>query len=317
MFNVSFTDDANLNKFQMKLMKAYFREIGFLKSYMILLTVLVVLSYSVYLFFNEERISDLGDEDHFFEWMTAISFLLASMIFLIVYFRTGNLSFLILTVVFFVGFGEEISWGQRIMHFRTPEPIEKLNVQSEVTLHNLKFFNTTGFSGSAKHGLSRLFEINFLFKLFTIAFGILLPLLAYHVSYVSKLTQRFMVPVPPVSLGIFFLVNWLFFRSLLDFALPKGHVFQYYDTDTEIFEFVSAFIIMVLSVYFYFTRNIAAAGKDIKQVLIYENVSESRQEKQTGWITSMPSFPWTGSFPLVRRSKRSDKKEVIRKKIKL
>lgn len=43
---------------------------------------------------------------------------------------------LLLTVGFFLCFGEEISWGQRILGFTTPEAIAEHNVQGEVNLHN-------------------------------------------------------------------------------------------------------------------------------------------------------------------------------------
>lgn len=39
--------------------------------------------------------------------------------------------------VFFFGFGEEISWGQRILGFGVPEELEKINPQSEFNLHNI------------------------------------------------------------------------------------------------------------------------------------------------------------------------------------
>jgi hypothetical protein len=209
--------------------------------------------------------------------MTSLSFLLASVMFFIGYVRTRNLFFLLLTIMFFLGFGEEISWGQRILHFRTPETIREMNVQNELTLHNLVMFNTRDHSGSSKQGLSRLLEINFLFKAFTLSFGILLPLLVFHSKFISGLTRKLRIPVPPVSIGIFFLVNWFVFRLLLDYLLPGGHVFQYYDTDTEIYEFVSAFIILTISVYFYFARGIALPGEDIKKVLILENVTNAEK----------------------------------------
>ena len=35
-------------------------------------------------------------------------------------------------------FGEEVAWGQRIMHFATPETIENVNTQASTTVHNLE-----------------------------------------------------------------------------------------------------------------------------------------------------------------------------------
>ena len=48
--------------------------------------------------------------------------------------------------VFFFGFGEEISWGQRIIQkftdFQIPDFFRKYNDQGEMNLHNLKFGDT-------------------------------------------------------------------------------------------------------------------------------------------------------------------------------
>jgi hypothetical protein len=46
-------------------------------------------------------------------------------------------------ILFLVAFGEEISWGQRIFQFETPEFVEELNRQNEINLHNLdtRMFN--------------------------------------------------------------------------------------------------------------------------------------------------------------------------------
>ncbi len=40
-------------------------------------------------------------------------------------------------VGFFMLFGEEISWGQRLLGFETPEAFKEINVQDEFNLHNL------------------------------------------------------------------------------------------------------------------------------------------------------------------------------------
>ncbi len=39
--------------------------------------------------------------------------------------------------LFLLAFGEEISWGQRIFGFKTPEMMEEINRQGEMNLHNL------------------------------------------------------------------------------------------------------------------------------------------------------------------------------------
>lgn len=43
---------------------------------------------------------------------------------------------IIASLGFFIIFGEEISWGQRIFNIQTPEEYAALNTQGEITLHN-------------------------------------------------------------------------------------------------------------------------------------------------------------------------------------
>ena len=83
-------------------------------------------------------------EDGLFEYLTAIAFLLASIFFLLSWRASrflGNrfvsFGFLAASVLLFVMFGEEISWGQRILGFETPAGMAEANRQGELTLHNL------------------------------------------------------------------------------------------------------------------------------------------------------------------------------------
>src|SRR3954447_20999375 len=48
---------------------------------------------------------------------------------------------LALAFVFFFGFGEEISWGQRIFGFSNNVGTGSFNKQNEINLHNLKLFS--------------------------------------------------------------------------------------------------------------------------------------------------------------------------------
>jgi hypothetical protein len=60
--------------------------------------------------------------------------------------RAWALGCLVLTLALFWAAGEEISWGQRLLHLRTPAWFEAHNVQQEINLHNLG--NTDGRLGS-------------------------------------------------------------------------------------------------------------------------------------------------------------------------
>lgn len=230
--------------------KFYVEEIIKLRFHILFLFLAIILSYSVYLFFDVDTVSEIGREDHLFEWLTAVSFLIVSVISLIIFFKTRNFIHLFFAVLFFGGFGEEISWGQRIFGFKTPETMEQVNVQQEFNVHNIELLNREDFSGNTRKGVARLLEVNFMFKLFSFLFGILLPILTLHIKEIRSFTDKIKLPVPPLSIGIFFLINWFIFRFVFLNELPPDVEFQYYDTDTEIFEFISSFIFLIISIFF-------------------------------------------------------------------
>ncbi len=245
----------------------YIKEIKYLKFYILAVALVVILSYSVYIFFSVETVSNLGAEDHFFEWLTPIFFWIASAIFFLTFLKTKNLFFLILAIVMFIGAGEEISWGQRIFGFKTPESIDKINVQHEFTFHNIKIFQGVDSQGKPKYGLSRLLEINFLFRLCTMLCGIVLPFCVYQIKFISRLTIKIRVPIPPISIGLFFFISWVIYWALHSFILPKDSPQPYINAAGEIYECIASFILLTISLYFYNNYKIVTIGKDIKQII--------------------------------------------------
>jgi hypothetical protein len=242
----------------------YLSETRYLRFYLITITIVLALSYSVFIFFNKDIISNLTEEDNLFEWLTAIAFLLASVFFLATFIKTRNLFFLIIAVTMFLCFGEEISWGQRIFGFITPENLKEINVQGEFNMHNISVFNSLDFQGNVKHGLIRLLDINILFKLATMLFGILLPFCVFHFRLFSSLAVKMKLPIPPLSIGIYFFLSWVFYRILRIYFI---HDIEQQPSITEISEWLDAFILLMISLYFYTKRKIIIPGKDIKQFI--------------------------------------------------
>lgn len=232
-----------------------------LKDYIISASVFIVLAYSCYFVFSENIISKLGEEDELFEYLTAIFFLFTSIFFIVIFCLKKKIIYLFFFMIFFVGMGEEISWGQRILNFNTPEYFENNNVQDEFNFHNLLFFNAMDFEGSLKTGFSKLLSVNFLYKLFWLFYCVLLPVIYPFSHFVRVIVKKIDLPVPPFSLGILFMINWLIFRVTLSFLLPLNRSLQYYDTSTEICECCSAFLFMILSLYF--LQGIREARKQI------------------------------------------------------
>lgn len=82
----------------------------------------------------------LAVEDGPLEWATAVFYALAGVAFLLAArgLRVGRIWTLGLAVLCLAVAGEEISWGQRVFGFATPEAIERVNVQREFSMHNLE-----------------------------------------------------------------------------------------------------------------------------------------------------------------------------------
>ncbi len=122
-------------------------EIATEKPLLLLTIVIVAISYAI-LIYNPELFRETWvTEDGPVEWMTVILlFLLLSVSlhhFVISrqYALAKPQAFYLLTAIFmFFALGEEISWGQRLFQFSTPEFFLEHNAQQEANLHNLKFY---------------------------------------------------------------------------------------------------------------------------------------------------------------------------------
>jgi hypothetical protein len=101
---------------------------------------------------GSELIHVVADEDGLLEWAQfafAVGIALLSFLIARLRRRSGHPWQAVLFIVIGLGFifvaGEEISWGQRLLGFETPEDLRNVNVQGETTLHNigdsLKLFN--------------------------------------------------------------------------------------------------------------------------------------------------------------------------------
>ena len=78
-------------------------------------------------------------EDGFFESLTAVFAIIASLFCLIsIYYNNDYASIKLALFVLFFLFGmEEISWGQRIFGWNTPDALSAINYQNETTIHNI------------------------------------------------------------------------------------------------------------------------------------------------------------------------------------
>ncbi len=178
----------------------------------------------------EEVFLQLSEEDGIFEYLTAILFFLTSLSFLLLFFNPGRFRrakdrelystrgrryvFLILAFVFLFGAGEEISWGQRIFQFETPDKIHEMNVQEEFNIHNLEIFNIKSKDGVRKTGIAKLFTMKQLFLGSFLLYLLIIPLLARNFSSFKELLNRIYIPIPAIGLGILFIINFGLYRII-------------------------------------------------------------------------------------------------------
>lgn len=245
--------------------KSYIEEVYYLKYYIISVALVFIIGYSFCFLGDSKVIGYLGDEDNLFENLTALNFFIGFIICLLVCIKHKNIFILIMSIILFIGAGEEISWGQRFFNFEPPEFITENNVQGEFNIHNLEVFNSESSEGQYKYGLNRFLTINLLSKLFFVFIGIFLPLCVYHLKIAANVAIKIKLPIPPISIGIFSLINWIIVRLIPYFILEKD--FRYYDSCGEFFEFVNSFILLTICFYFLKNSRNSIYGKDIKRMI--------------------------------------------------
>lgn len=161
---------------------------------------------------SERALDAFGREDGIFENLTALYLLLTSVIFAMAFFRFRRASWLLrlsyagLALLFFLGAGEEISWGERIFHWDDKNYIRDMNVQGELTIHNLKYFQ--GEDAVIPVSTSQLFT------LFAFVFAVIIPLACRLFPRVARFVAlRF--PVMPLAPGLLVVATYVLQKSML------------------------------------------------------------------------------------------------------
>ncbi len=121
-----------------------------------------------------------------------------------------NILILMLTVAFFAAFGEEISWGQRIFNIATPEILSSINVQNEITIHNLEIFNRMTMDNKVKTSFMELIiNIERLFSIFWFSCFFVLPIASQSSEKIRNFVQRINFPLIPLWLASLFVCNYI------------------------------------------------------------------------------------------------------------
>lgn len=145
-------------------------------------------------------------EDGPVEAMSSLLFFIGGVGFIVAAVRSDHLrerqsrwvygTILLWAAACFVCAGEEISWGQRILGFETPEAIKAANLQEEFTVHNLEAFQGTGGTFRA-------------LSLFVILTGLVIPAIA-ATPFGLSLARWFGNPISPWALLPAFAGAYLF-----------------------------------------------------------------------------------------------------------
>jgi hypothetical protein len=190
----------------------------------IAIAIYIALTYFV-LALGNNLIAAVIPEDHYFELVGAFSFLVTSFLFVYA-FRLARkklektrasllrqLIYLGLALLFFFGAGEEISWGQRILGFETPETLSEVNRQEEFNLHNLSAWEASSFLDP-----DRLFDI------FWFLFAVLTPAVALVVPSFKRFAEKF-IPILFWGIGLLFLYNYLW-AKLAKILFSAAYTFE-------------------------------------------------------------------------------------------
>ncbi len=225
-------------------------ELRSLKSFIITAGTFLVMIYLMFLFLENDLILRLFREDGLFEYLSAVILFTTFILFLILFLAKKKLFYLIFCFVFFFGFAEEISWGQRLVAFETPESLKKVNRQAEFTIHNIPLFEGVTKEGVRTTGFLKLFSMHFAWKIFCLIYGALLPFILFFSKSLKKFFQRISFQVPPLILGSFFVLNLIFYFSLKYYL--SHHYADLSDDRSlqEASEFLSSFIFFLISFYF-------------------------------------------------------------------
>ena len=167
----------------------------------------------------------LNGEDRAVEWLQFIILGVATVLFAVVAARStrgsivaGAIAGFVTLVLFFVA-GEEISWGQRVFGWGTPERLERINYQSETTIHNVGELHALFVYGVATVGL----------------YGAVAPIAWSAFAQGPARTPVMRLLVPPLFLAPYFALPFVYRSVRLLFA-PETWFPQYIGAIVEFAE---------------------------------------------------------------------------------
>lgn len=109
---------------------------------------------------------------------------------------------------------EEISYGQRLLGFRTPEVVAALNTQREFNAHNLRLW-------SGEDGFAAWYNVQRLFSLFWLGYCTIFSFAYRYSRWPERLCRLMYVPIPWMALGAIFLLNYAMAKVTAQWLVPS------------------------------------------------------------------------------------------------
>lgn len=203
-------------------------------------------------------------EDGPIELFGAICFLGSAIFFFVVYWRSKqgndfflfstsrNIFFLLLAIIFFMGAGEEMSWGQRQLGLETPDWIKSVNRQDELNIHNITIFHGEDAEGNRKTGFDSLLNIDRLFSIFWLSYCVVLSLIVQASRRLAGFVRKLNIPLVPIWLGLLFPLNYVLSKLLVVSAFRPAFDMNnlYVHYTVELKESLFAFLFLNLALFF-------------------------------------------------------------------
>lgn len=235
------------------------QQIGNNLTSLVVITLFIIATYIIPALSPEFSIPYMK-EDGLVESLGATFFLAASILLFISFFKTlkqkhegvtklKNMWLLGLALLFFVACGEEISWGQRIFNFSTPESIMEKNRQHEFNLHNLEPFHGLDDKGERKTGLEGWMTMHRMFYVVLFGYIVIIPFIMVFNNMLSRLINNLGIPTTPIWISLIFLVV-IFLVKIIQFAFARNNTELYHGL-VEVMESNIAFVAMLIGLSLY------------------------------------------------------------------
>lgn len=196
------------------------------KMILLLVAVMIATGYSL-MWFNKPAFAFYVDEDSVVEWLTVVGLLAGSVLCFyrfVKFIKQRKWIFLLMTflagLVLFGGAGEEVSWGQRMFHIKSPEYFQEYNTQKELNFHNLEVYGVKINKVVFSIGLTLIFAI----------FLLVFPVLYRRKSGMRLWMDSWGLPLPKnyqiISFLLVFLLTTLMRNEKSDELFECGEAFM-------------------------------------------------------------------------------------------